>query len=130
MFNSSYYPARYFPTRYFPKVGASGGGGGYWPCRYFNGSYYPLRYFEKDECQVVPPGPGGGYFPNGFFPCNYFAPYYFPKDVCPPFPPVPPTPTVASGAGSGRPWPQKALNILLPHRMRIDDEDVLFILDD
>ncbi len=34
---------------------------------------------------------------------------------------------VASGAGSGRPWPDRMLNILRPHRVMIDDEDVLLI---
>lgn len=33
-------------------------------------------------------------------------------------------------SGAGRPWPQKMVNVILPHRLLIDDEDVIFILDD
>ncbi len=35
-----------------------------------------------------------------------------------------------TGAGSGRPWPDRTLNILRPHRVMIDDEDVLLIIGD
>lgn len=36
----------------------------------------------------------------------------------------------SAGVSGGRPWPQKLVNILLPQRVLIDDEDVLFIMDD
>lgn len=36
----------------------------------------------------------------------------------------------STGSGGGWPWPQKLVNILLPQRVLIDDEDVLFIIDD
>lgn len=35
-----------------------------------------------------------------------------------------------SGASGGRPWPQKLVNVILPHRVIIDDEDVLLIIGD
>lgn len=45
---------------------------------------------------------------------------------------VPPAPTPDAGgsSGAGRPWPQKLINVILPHRILIDDEDVLFIIMD
>lgn len=35
-----------------------------------------------------------------------------------------------ASSGAGRPWPQKLVNVILPHRVLIDDEDVLFIIID
>lgn len=44
----------------------------------------------------------------------------------------PPTPSADGGAasGAGRPWPDRTVNILLPRRVLLDDEDVLMVLLD
>ncbi len=68
-------------------------------------------------------------FPSGFYGPRYFAPRYFPRNGGV-VPPIPPTPDAGGSSGAGRPWPQRALSILLPYRVWIDDEDVLFIIDD
>lgn len=35
----------------------------------------------------------------------------------------------STSSGHGWPWPQKLINVILPHRVMIDDEDVLFIIE-
>ena len=35
-----------------------------------------------------------------------------------------------TSGGGGRPWPQRTLNILLPKRVIMDDEDFLLIMED
>lgn len=65
-------------------------------------------------------------FPTRFFPVSYYAPRYFPRNGEVPVP----TPAGGAAGGAGRPWPDRTLNILLPRRVLLDDEDVLMVLLD
>lgn len=64
-------------------------------------------------------------FPTSFFAANYFAPRYFPRNGT-----TPPVPDESGGASSGHPWPRRLLNILFPRMVRMDDEDVLFLIEE
>lgn len=64
-------------------------------------------------------------FPSSFFAPVYFAPRYFPRNGETPVPS-----DEGGGATSGHPWPRRLLNILFPRMVRMDDDDVLFVLED